>query len=199
MFSSKLLLLIARPDTYAGLVTGWTPLFTTPPPTASGARPQDYATRRLSVQPRPFARGHTSDVSTSFAILVVLIALIASELAPAAAMPERAETAPALRLVRVQPLTLVGKGFKPREHVRVTVAREDRTVTRALEASEVGGFMVSFAELKLRRCAALFVRASGARSSRAILRFAPTDVCDRLKRVRLPRSGPVGHQLPEIV
>jgi hypothetical protein len=106
-------------------------------------------------------------------VLGVLIALIASEPAPAARMPERAEATPALRLVRVQPLTLAGKGFKPREHVRVTVAREDKTVARVLEASEVGSFIVSFAELKLRRCAALLVRASGARGSRAILKSAP--------------------------
>lgn len=106
-------------------------------------------------------------------ILGVLIALLASELAPAAGMPERAEATPALRLVRVQPLTLAGKGFKPRERVRVTVAREDKTVARVIEASEAGSFVVSFAELKLRRCAALLVRASGARGSRAILKFAP--------------------------
>jgi hypothetical protein len=112
-------------------------------------------------------------VSRSFAILVVLITLVASELAQAAGMPERAEAAPALRLVRIQPLTLAGKGFKPREHVRVTVAREDKTVARVLEASEAGRFIVSFAELKLRRCAALYVRAFGARGSRAILKFAP--------------------------
>ena len=112
-------------------------------------------------------------VSRSLAILVVLIALVGSELAPAAGTPERVEATPALRLVRVQPLTFAGKGFKPREHVRVTVVREDKTVARVLEASELGSFIVRFAELKLRRCAALFVRASGARGSRAILKFAP--------------------------
>jgi len=125
------------------------------------------------MQLRPYVRCHTSGVSRALVILGVLIALGAAELAPAAEMPERAEAAPALRLVRVQPLTLAGKGFKPREHIRVTVAREDKTVTRVLEASDVGSFIVSFAELKLRRCAALFVRASGARGSRAILKSAP--------------------------
>jgi hypothetical protein len=42
-----------------------------------------------------------------------------------------------------------------------------------LDASRLGNFVISFAELKRRRCAAVFVRASGARGSRAILKFAP--------------------------
>jgi len=106
-------------------------------------------------------------------VLGVLIALIASELAPAAGTPEPAAAAPSVRLLRVLPFTIAGKGFKPREHLRVTVAHEEQTVARVFNASPVGSFVVGFAELKLRRCAGLFVRASGARGSRAILKFPP--------------------------
>ena len=102
----------------------------------------------------------------------VTMALVAAGLAPAAGTPEPAHDGPWLRLVRVQPLTVAGKGFKPREHVRVTAVRGEQSVFRVLTASRAGGFVVTFAELRFRRCGALSVRAYGARGSRAILKVA---------------------------
>ena len=112
-------------------------------------------------------------MSRAFLVLGVLIVLVASGLASAAGASERPAAAPSLRLLHVQPFTLAGKDFRPREHLRVTVAHEEQTVARMLDASRLGNFVISFAELKRRRCAAVFVRASGARGSRAILKFAP--------------------------
>jgi hypothetical protein len=72
----------------------------------------------------------------------------------------------------MQPITLVGSGFKPREQVRVTVVREDQTAVRPVAANREGAFVVGFVQLTLRRCAALSVKASGARGSHAVLKLA---------------------------
>lgn len=118
------------------------------------------------------SRGSASRAVVIAGALAVLLALGAVELTSAAPIRERAGARPALRLVRVQPFTVLGTGFKPRERVRVTVVREDRTVVRARGASAAGRFVVSFRELEPRRCAASRVKATGVRGSRAILKLA---------------------------
>jgi len=104
-------------------------------------------------------------------VIGVSLALVGAVVSPARAL-EGAGGSPALRLVRVQPLTVAGSGFEPREAVRVRVVREDQTVARAVRASSTGGFVVSFPKLGLQRCAAVRVTAAGGRGSRAMLKLA---------------------------
>ena len=82
---------------------------------------------------------------------------------------------PALRLAKRAPLTIVGLRFQAGE--RVTIIVNGTSGERALRtATPEGSFTARFEKLALGRCDGLFVRASGSRGSRAVLK-RPAPMC----------------------
>ena len=101
----------------------------------------------------------------------------------AAAVAQGAGGRPALRLVRIDPLTVAGSSFRPAERVTIAayVAGARRTVQATAGAR--GGFRVRLGRVPAYDpCAfALFVSARGSRGSSASVRIPP-----RLCAVRQP-------------
>ncbi|HEX6130586.1 MAG TPA: hypothetical protein VF044_02590 [Actinomycetota bacterium] len=79
-------------------------------------------------------------------LLLVVLAVAAA--APAAASPE----ARSLRLAAADPLALAGRGFAPRELVRVDVRLGDTASSRRVRASASGVFRTTFRALAFDRC-----------------------------------------------
>jgi hypothetical protein len=84
-----------------------------------------------------------------------------------AATPAGAATHPTLKAVRMQPLTVRGAGFVPRERVVVRMAQA-RVVVRT---SRLGGFVVAFATYD--RCTGGRVIAIGTSGDHALHRLPP--------------------------
>ena len=84
-------------------------------------------------------------------------------------------TAAVLALVTAHaglPLAVHGRGFHPREHVRVTIGARVDTV----RASRTGTFVAPFPGLTLSRCGAILVRAAGSEGTAAALQV-PRPAC----------------------
>jgi hypothetical protein len=105
------------------------------------------------------------------AVLVLMLALPAG-----AASPRRA----ALKLESLAPLVVSGRHFGEREPVILTYVAADLT-RRAVgvRATQRGSFRRAF-PVRLGRCAAFTVRATGIYGSRAVLQVDPT--CKKGKR-----------------
>jgi hypothetical protein len=74
----------------------------------------------------------------------------------------------AVRITERDPLTLVGRHFKPGERVRLVVTLNQTTRTHKVTSSSSGTFHRAFDGMKWRRCGGtLKVRATGSRGSRA--------------------------------
>jgi hypothetical protein len=71
-----------------------------------------------------------------------------------------------LKVVRAQPLTVAGRGFRAAERVRVTADGRSRSAT----AGARGGFAVTFPEANT--CNGVLVVARGSKGSRATVTFA---------------------------
>jgi hypothetical protein len=80
-----------------------------------------------------------------------------------------AQVSPRLQLVDRSPVTIAGRGFKPTEQVRITVAAQGVVEKKTVRASSSGRFRVIFNDLRLGFCTGLHVSATGARGSRAKL------------------------------
>lgn len=109
----------------------------------------------------------------SAAAVVVLVLVLA--LPAGAAQPRRAT----LKLVALAPLVVEARGFGKREHVVLTASASASRRLLIVVARRDGSFTARF-DLRLGKCAAITVRAVGARGSRAILQVEPG--CDRKKR-----------------
>jgi hypothetical protein len=72
-----------------------------------------------------------------------------------------------LSVVSVNPLTVRGTRFQPRERVRVTLVTDSATRTRRVSAGAAGRFLVGFASVSVHRCSTLFVEAIGSEGSLA--------------------------------
>jgi hypothetical protein len=59
---------------------------------------------------------------------------------------------PAVRIAARDPLTLAGRGFKPRERVKLTVELGAVTQARRVRARATGTFEIAFAAMALQRC-----------------------------------------------
>ncbi len=86
-------------------------------------------------------------------------------------------SAPRLRLVAMQPLTVRGIDFKPAERVRVRLLLEERTLARSVTATQVGTFMVTFPDVRVDRCTTFTVKSRGNQGSRAVLTGRPLPEC----------------------
>src|SRR6478672_1122851 len=83
-----------------------------------------------------------------------------------------AATAPRLSLDNPAPFTVRGLGFAPHEKVKVVVSIKS-AATRWATAGAHGGFVLRFPSLELGYCQGYVIRATGAKGSRAMLRFTP--------------------------
>jgi hypothetical protein len=94
--------------------------------------------------------GHTPDMRRTVVVLAVCGA--AASIIVAVARPGvESRAAPSLRIAAAKPLTVVGRNFRPNEHVRVTatLAGEKRTL---VVTAEQGRFQVVFEQLGATRC-----------------------------------------------
>ena len=82
-----------------------------------------------------------------------------------------------ITVIATPPLAVRGAGFKPREHVTVTVQATGR-VQKQVAASSRGGFTLRFQSLAPSACAGLSITAIGNRGSRAAYRRSP-GLCPR--------------------
>ena len=102
------------------------------------------------------------------AVAAVLMLVLAVP-AEGATSPHRAS----LKLGSVAPLVIGGRQFGAREAVVVTYIAADETTRRVgVRALRDGSFQASF-DLRLDRCTAFTIRATGARGSRAVLQVEP--------------------------
>jgi hypothetical protein len=97
-------------------------------------------------------------------------ALFALAISAASAAP-LARHAPALRIARLAPLTVEGRGFGPREEVHLTVITGELELSRDIAASAAGAFDVRFG-VRVDPCRASVIvtasRRGGGRSVRAL-------------------------------
>ena len=110
-------------------------------------------------------RGHTVRVK-----LVGLLLAAAALAVPVASA--RTTMRPTLRLMDASPVAFRGTGFKPHEHVRVSVYAGDRATKRVV-AGVRGRFVVRFSGLDPNACAGFGAVAVGSDGSRATFKRAP--------------------------
>ena len=84
-----------------------------------------------------------------------------------------AASRPTLRITDDQPLVLRGAGFRPGEHVKVSVYAGTAGATKRMTATARGVFRARFANLDANACSAFGASAIGDKGSRAIYKRAP--------------------------
>lgn len=84
-------------------------------------------------------------------------------------VPASAAGAPMLK-IKTAPFTVSGSGFKANEIVRIVVVSDSRYAAATRVRSD-GTFALRIQSVKLPRCSAYLVRASGNQGSRAALRY----------------------------
>jgi hypothetical protein len=87
-----------------------------------------------------------------------------------------AQSKPALRLAKLQPLTVEGRNFRAREHVKVQVLAPTTAVRKAV-ANMSGSFVVKFPDIPATRCDMVRVVATGAGNRRVVLKMLPSPAC----------------------
>jgi hypothetical protein len=102
----------------------------------------------------------------AFFLLVAVLALSALTLPVASATPANTTGRAAVEIVQISPLTVAGRGFKPKERVRVTANGGRKSVT----AGRRGRFEVALPAANT--CNGVFVVAVGSKGSRASVTFA---------------------------
>jgi CelD/BcsL family acetyltransferase involved in cellulose biosynthesis len=82
------------------------------------------------------------------------------------------QTRPTLRILDFTPLTLAGRGFKPRETVKLVASQAELMRVRKARATAAGRFRTAFTGFNISRCrGTLVLRALGARGSRVTVRL----------------------------
>lgn len=138
---------------------------------ARAAVPGAAAARDITSTARSPARHHGLVVRRALPRLALAGAVLAAAVAaPAGGAALRAR----LTLVDLAPVTVVGRGFEPRERVVVRVRWDgDHTAAKAVVAGVRGRFVVRFRSLAFGGCDVFTVTARGGRGSRATLRLLP--------------------------
>jgi hypothetical protein len=101
-------------------------------------------------------------------LTAILIAFSAGAAGPEADAKAAAAKRPSLKVTLVQPFTLVGKGFKARERIRISADASRKSV----RATATGGFVARLVAVD--PCNAFAILAVGNRGSRASLAYHPT-------------------------
>ena len=113
-------------------------------------------------------------------IAVVVIAgllAVAAIVGIASATTDNAKrSSPSLRMIRRNPATFAGRGFKPhrRVHVRLMVGH---TLSRGPVANGAGAFTVRFATVVIDRCSGFTVTASQQNRPAVVLQAPPKPAC----------------------
>jgi hypothetical protein len=102
----------------------------------------------------------------------VVLLVAAAGLSVAVLASAGAATRPVLRLMDASPVAFRGVGFKPHEHVRVSVYAGERAA-KQVEAGARGRFVVRFSSLDPNACSGFFASAVGNMGSRASFKRAP--------------------------
>jgi hypothetical protein len=118
------------------------------------------------------ARWHTCAVSRTPVLLAVFVAAAATAVAGIAAGGGTHAPPARLRLVDTDPVTLRATGFRPHEHVRITVFPRDQLVRR-VTAGSGGSFTMRLPGVDLNNCTGFSVTATGNEGSRATFKRAP--------------------------
>jgi hypothetical protein len=85
----------------------------------------------------------------------------------------------ALRITRMDPVTVRGTGFRPSEPVLIRVRATMTSARRSVTAGAQGAFTVTVSGIQVGHCGRLAVTAIGARGSRAsIVRRLPLPACN---------------------
>lgn len=98
-------------------------------------------------------------------------------LAPLAQPAAHRRPAAALDIRSTSPLTVVGSGFRPREHVRVSATLAGLTRTLRATVGSTGGFRVVFLGLGASRCDELHVVAIRQAGTLVVLKRLPAPAC----------------------
>lgn len=110
------------------------------------------------------------------ALVAVAFLAVAAIVGIASASTDQAKrSGPSLRMIRRDPATVTGRGFKPhrRVHVRLTVGH---TVSRTPVANGAGAFTVQFPAV-IDRCSAFTVTASQQNRPAVVLRSPAKPAC----------------------
>jgi hypothetical protein len=81
--------------------------------------------------------------------------------------------APALRLMRTNPVAVKATGFHANEAVRITVRAGQKVTRSTTRANDRGGFIATVRGAVAPACVSLVVTANGADGSRAVYRRLP--------------------------
>jgi hypothetical protein len=102
----------------------------------------------------------------AFVLLLSVLALSALTLPAASATPAGTTGRAAVKIVQISPLTVGGRGFKPKERIRVSADGRRKFVT----AGTRGGIRVAFPAANV--CNGVVVVAVGSKGSRASVAFS---------------------------
>jgi hypothetical protein len=112
-------------------------------------------------------------------IAVVAIAglLVAAIVGIASATADHAKrSGPSLRMIRQNPATVAGRGFKPHRRVHVRLVTDERTLSRRPLANRAGAFTAQFSTV-IDRCSAFTVTASQQNHLAVVLRSPARPAC----------------------
>lgn len=109
-------------------------------------------------------------------VKVLVLASAAVLLAAASSAIASSSSRPILRVMRMQPPTVSGAAFRPKERVKVTFDVGAQRFVRFVRTTRVGAFTASAPAGELDRCGDLFlVVAVGARGDRATIKLQLPD------------------------
>jgi hypothetical protein len=101
-------------------------------------------------------------------LIAIMVAFSAGTAGPEADAKAAAAKRPSLEVTFIQPVTVVGRGFKAREHIRISADGSRKSV----RATATGGFIARLVAVD--PCNAFAILAVGNRGSRASLAYHPT-------------------------
>lgn len=90
---------------------------------------------------------------------------------------QTARARPRVTLVGSQPVAVIASGFRAHERVTVEVRRAGGRARRSVTVSAAGRVSVTFRAVRVSRCAALTVVATGASGLHAALHRRPSPAC----------------------
>jgi hypothetical protein len=106
-------------------------------------------------------------------VLAVVLAVGVAFADGGAAVSPAVATKAHLRVGAVQPLLVLGGGFRAGETVRITASTDDGFGAKTATAGAAGRIGVRFRQLSLGRCPTYVISAKGNKGSRATVRSVP--------------------------
>jgi hypothetical protein len=111
-------------------------------------------------------------------VVILAVCGVAASIVAAVARPGvESRPAPALRISVAKPLTVAGRNFRPREHLRVTATLAGEKRTLAVTAGRRGRFVVEFDQLAATRCDLIRIVATRRSGRLVVLKRLPPPAC----------------------